>query len=273
MIRLDQVSFSYINEQVSRSAVHDLSFTLEAGQLVALLGANGSGKSTLARLIKGRLLPGKGNVVVDGLNTRDKIQRSQVQNLVGLVGPVPDHQFISNLVADDVAFGPQNLGLERAEINRRVDAALKMVSMEDYAQYPPYLLSGGQKQRVCLAGILAMQPRYLILDEATSMLDPEGRGQVMQVLARLRQESNLGILLITQNLDEAQMADRVDIMQQGKIVANFCFRELAASPHLLRQYNLEEPPLFHLASVLKSQGLLPHDWYPDSLDQVVKALC
>jgi len=273
MIRLDQVSFSYTSEQVSRPAVRDLSFTLEAGQMVALLGANGSGKSTLARLIKGRLLPGKGNVIVDGLNTQDKKQRSQVNNLVGLVGPVPDHQFISNLVADDVAFGPQNLGLERAEINRRVDAALKMVSMEDYAQYPPYLLSGGQKQRVCLAGVLAMQPRYLILDEAASMLDPEGRRQVMQVLARLRQESSLGILLITQNLEEAQLADRVVIMHQGEIAADYAFRDLAESPHLLRQYNLEEPPLFHLASVLKSQGLLPAGWYPESLEQVVKALC
>jgi energy-coupling factor transport system ATP-binding protein len=196
-----------------------------------------------------------------------------VQNLVGLVGPVPDHQFISNLVADDVAFGPQNLGLERAEINRRVDAALKMVSMEDYAQYPPYLLSGGQKQRVCLAGVLAMQPRYLILDEATSMLDPAGRQQVLEILAKLRQERKIGILLITQNLEEALLADRVAIMHQGRIAIDLPFRELAASPDLLKEYGMEEPPLLHMASLLKKHGLLPNHCFPDSLDQVVKALC
>lgn len=273
MIRLDQVSFSYNHEQVSRPAVQNLSFTLEPGQMVAVLGANGSGKSTLARLIKGRLLPDKGMVVVDGLHTSNKNERSQVQRRVGLVGPVPDHQFISNLVADDVAFGPQNLGLERAEINRRVDAALRMVSMEDYAQYPPYLLSGGQKQRVCLAGILAMQPRYLILDEATSMIDLEGRRQIMNILARLRRESEIGILLITQNLEEAQQADQVVILQEGQIAADLAFRDLAASSDLLAQFDLENHELFHLVSVLKKQGLLPPDWYSESLDQVVKALC
>ena len=144
MIRLDQVSFSYTSKQVSRPAVHNLSLTIEKGQMVAVVGANGSGKSTLARLINVSLLPDKGRVSVDGLTTGDKSQRLQVRSRVGLVGPVPDHQFVSNLVVDDVAFGPQNLGLSQAEINKRVDAALKMVSMEDYAQYPPYLCPEGK---------------------------------------------------------------------------------------------------------------------------------
>jgi energy-coupling factor transport system ATP-binding protein len=273
MIRLDQVSFSYTTEQVSRPAVHNLSFNLEAGQMVAVLGANGSGKSTLARLINGTLLPDKGSVIVDGLNTSDRLQRLQVRSRVGLVGPVPDHQFVSNLVADDVAFGPQNLGLDQAKINKRVDAALKMVSMEDYAQYPPYLLSGGQKQRVCLAGVLAMQPQYLILDEATSMLDPQGRRQIMQILETLRQESRLGIMIITQNIEEARQADQVIVMQAGQIAASMSYQNLVQNQELITKFNLEEPEFFHLVAVLKNQGLLPADWYGDNLDEVVEALC
>ncbi|MFY9120041.1 MAG: ATP-binding cassette domain-containing protein [Syntrophomonadaceae bacterium] len=273
MIRLDQVSFSYTSEQFSRPAVHNLSFTLEAGQWMAIVGANGSGKSTLARLINGQLLPDKGSVIVDGLHTSDRSQRSQVRGRVGLVGSVPDHQFVSNLVADDVAFGPQNLGLEREEIYKRVDTALRMVSMEDYAQYPPYLLSGGQKQRVCLAGILAMQPRYIILDEATSMLDPQGRRQILQILEKLRQESKLGIILITQDLEEACQADQVIVMQAGQIAANLPFRALAENQELLNQYHLEQPEFYHLVALLKKQGLLSPDWRGDSLDKVVEALC
>lgn len=273
MIRLDQVSFSYTFEQVSRPAVHNLSFTLEAGQWVAIVGANGSGKSTLARLINGQLLPDKGSVIVDGLHSSDKLQRSQVRSRVGLVGSIPDHQFVSNLVVDDVAFGPQNLGLEREEIHKRVDAALRMVSMEDYAQYPPYLLSGGQKQRVCLAGIMAMQPRYIILDEATSMLDPNGRRQIIEILKKLRQESKLGIILITQNLEEAEQADQVIIMQAGQIAAQLPFHALAQNQELLSQFDLEQPEFYHLVTVLKKQGLLMPDWSGDSLDKVVQALC
>ncbi|HAA09712.1 MAG: ATP-binding cassette domain-containing protein [Syntrophomonadaceae bacterium] len=273
MIRLDQVSFSYTSKQVSRPAVHNLSLTIEKGQMVAVVGANGSGKSTLARLINGSLLPDKGRVSVDGLTTGDKSQRLQVRSRVGLVGPVPDHQFVSNLVVDDVAFGPQNLGLSQAEINKRVDAALKMVSMEDYAQYPPYLLSGGQKQRVCLAGVLAMQPQYIILDEATSMLDPQGRRQIMKILEMLRRETRLGIMVITQNLEEVQGADRVIVMQDGQIAASMPFRHLVENQELTSKFNLEEPELFHLVALLKNNGLLPSHWYGDKLDEVVEALC
>ncbi len=145
--------------------------------------------------------------------------------------------------------------------------------MEDYAQYPPYLLSGGQKQRVCLAGILAMQPRYIILDEATSMLDPIGRRQIIQILEKLRQESRLGIILITQNLEEAQQADQVVIMQAGQIAAQLPFRALIQNQELLNQYHLEQPELAHLVTVLKKKGLLLPDWSGDSLDKVVEALC
>lgn len=271
MIRLDQVSYFY--GQAARPAVHNLSLSLDVGQMVAVVGANGSGKSTLARLMNGSLLPVEGKVTVNGLDTRNIEQQGVIRRQVGLMGPVPDHQFVSNLVFDDVAFGPQNLGLSRQEIYTRVDAALKSVSMEDYAQYPPYLLSGGQKQRICLAGILAMQPNYLILDEPTSMLDSDGRREVLMVLGQLRRENKMGILLITHHLEEAQSADKVIIMNQGQISAELTYRELVNQPELLAKMGLETPELSRLINELKQEGLLSPAQELDSLDEVVEYLC
>lgn len=271
MIRLDQVCFAY--PQNSGPAVQNLSFTLAEGEFKALVGPNGSGKSTLSRLMNGTLLPQQGRVVVDGLDTRCAEQRRQIRSWVGLVGPVPDHQFVSNLVADDVAFGPQNLGLTHQEIHKRVDTALRMVTMEDYGDYPPYLLSGGQKQRVCLAGILALEPRYLILDEPTAMLDPGGRKELRQSLNRLRQESGMGILLITHVLDDTVDADQVLIMGQGQIQMEVPYHELAFNPGLSEHLGLEPPEFPYLINLLRHYQLLPPSWTGGSLDEVVEAVC
>lgn len=215
MISLENVSYAY---REGCPVLQKLSFSISKGEFVAIIGKNGSGKTTLARLLNGLLLPTLGRVVVDGLDTRNPDTMLEIRQKVGLLFAYPDRQLISNLVYEDVAFGPENLGLAPGVIKTRVETALRMVSMEDYAQYPPYLLSGGQKQRVCLAGLLAMRPACLVLDEPTAMLDSAGKKQIVKLLLDLNRQEAITLVWITHRLDEVVDADRVILLENGRLI-------------------------------------------------------
>lgn len=227
MIQLKNVSYSY-SPKNNLPAIKNLSLNILENEFVGILGKNGSGKSTLARLFNGLLYPQEGKVEIDGINTSHPQNYTEIRKRVGLLLPVPDNQFISNIVEEDVAFGPENLGLSTNEIRQRVDTALKIVSMEDFAQHPPLLLSGGQKQRVCIAGILAMQPKYMVLDEPTSMLDTKGRKEVIDILLRLKEKEKISLVVITHNLEEIIKADRVIVLDKGEL-------RFEGSPELISQ--------------------------------------
>ncbi len=216
MISLEGVSYTY--PQSKEPAVKKVSLTIRENEFIAIMGRNGSGKSTLARLLNGLLSPDIGEVTIDGLSTLKPENLVEVRKRVGLLFPDPDSQLLSNLVEEEIAFGPENLGLSPMEIRIRVDTALKMVSMEDYAKYPPYLLSGGQKQKLCIASLLAMQPAYLVLDEPFSMLDPRDRKDLLASLLTMRQELNITLILITHDLEDVIQADQIIIMEQGEII-------------------------------------------------------
>ena len=244
---------------------------MEEGEFVAVLGANGSGKSTLARHINGLLLPDKGQCLVAGLNTANAEELWQIRQQVGMVFQNPDNQLIAGLVEDDVAFGPENLGMKPAEIRRRVSRALAAVGMEDFRQFAPHLLSGGQKQRVAIAGALAMNTKCLILDEATAMLDPEGRQEVMAAVQRLHEEKGLTVICITHFMDEAAQADKVFVMQAGQIVQSGTPQQVFAKAEALRKLGLAVPLAVELTWKLRQHGLnLPQDILTE--DDLVTAL-
>ncbi|MGI6433797.1 MAG: ATP-binding cassette domain-containing protein [Syntrophomonadaceae bacterium] len=209
-----------------------LDLQVQPGEFVAILGSNGSGKSTLARLMNGMLLPSQGSVTVDGMDSRT--HSTAIKKRVGLLHAQPDHHFIAPTVEEDVAFGPENLGLSPAEIRSRVQRALQQLSMEELAKHPPYLLSGGLKQKAALAGLLAMQPGYLILDEPTSMLDQAGQREVIQALLSLRQEGRVGLIWITHQVEEVVMADRIIILQQGQIALEGSPRDILPQTDKMR---------------------------------------
>lgn len=216
MIRLEGVCYTY--PQSKEPTLRAINLTIRENEFTAIMGRNGSGKSTLARLLNGLLLPDRGEVTIDGLSSLKPENLVEIKKRVGLLFPNPDSQLLSNLVEEEIAFGPENLGLNPIEIRKRVDSALKMVSMEDYAKYPPYLLSGGQKQKICIASLLAMQPAYLVLDEPFSMLDPRGRKELLTLLHTMRRELDISLILITHNLEDAIKADQIIIMEQGEII-------------------------------------------------------
>ena len=227
MIRIDNVSYEYRTQAESYlydRAVDGVTANIMQGEFVVILGRNGSGKSTLARLLNALLIPVEGAIYVDGMDTKDGELTWHIRKNVGLVFQNPDNQIVSTTVEEDVAFGPENLGLPQEIIRERVDASLKLVDMMDYAQHSPHMLSGGQKQRIAIAGILAMEPKCIVLDEATSMLDPQGRKDVMSILHKLNKEKGITIVLITHHMSEATYADRAIIMQEGR----FSLKELHA---------------------------------------------
>ncbi len=265
------MSFAYGASGTPVGALTDVSLTISPGEMVALLGANGSGKSTLARLVNGLLTPRAGTVSVDGLDTIDPERSRALRELVGLVFQNPDDQIVATAVEDDVAFGPENLGLPRAEIRTRVDEALALVGLAGMERREPHLLSGGQKQRLAIAGALAMLPRYLVLDEPTSMLDPQGRAEVLGVLERLRLAGH-GLLLITHDLAEAQRADRAIVLSAGAVAFDGEVPELLAKGSRLAEWGLEMPPLARLAAHLRERGV-PVPQNPSSPSVLVEALC
>ena len=220
-ISLENVVFSYSdddNVKSAKNAVDGVSLDIKKGEFVALLGHNGCGKSTIAKHLNAMLLPDSGKVLIDGDDTSDEEKTYDIRKKVGLVLQNPDNQLVASIVEEDVAFGPENLGIPPQEIRERVDYALKAVGMYEYREHAPYKLSGGQKQRVAIAGILAMLPECIVLDEPTAMLDPNGRAEVLSTLLRLNKEKNITVVLITHYMDEAVLADRVVIMDSGKIL-------------------------------------------------------
>ena len=252
-ISAQNVDFRY--EEDGRLILSDLSIDIEKGEFVALLGHNGSGKSTFAKQLNAILLPSGGRVLVKGMDTADEELLLQLRSSVGMVFQNPDNQMVAAIVEEDVAFGPENLGIANPELRMRVDNALKAVGMFEYRRQAPHKLSGGQKQRVAIAGILAMQPDCLVLDEPTAMLDPNGRREVMDALLSLREKQGVTIVLITHYMDEAAMADRIVVMDDGKILTEGTPAEVFEKVELLREHRLDVPQPVELAHRLRAAGI------------------
>ena len=238
----------------------DLNLTVQEGSFVAVLGTNGCGKSTLAKHFNSILLPTGGKVYVCGIDTSNEDRILTVRRNVGMVFQNPDNQIVANVVEEDVAFGPENLGIASPEIRRRVDSALKQVEMYEYREHAPHLLSGGQKQRVAIAGIIAMEPRCIVLDEPTAMLDPRGRREVIDTIGRLNREKGITVVLITHHMDEAAKADRVVVLNKGKVAADGTPQQVFAQVELLHSLGLASPETVELCWELNKLGFdLPLD--------------
>lgn len=252
-IEVKDVDFAY--EEESNEILKNFSIDIEKGSFVAILGHNGSGKSTLAKLFNGLNLPDSGKVLVDGMDTADEKLSLNIRNKVGLVFQNPDNQIVATIVEEDVAFGPENLGLSREEIRKRVDESLEAVGMTEYMNHEPHRLSGGQKQRVAIAGILAMQPECVVFDEPTAMLDPRGRKDVMSIISKLNKEMNKTVVLITHYMDEAAKADRVVVIDSGKIIADGKPHDVFNEVELLKSVGLDVPQPTELIYKLKKAGV------------------
>ncbi len=258
IIRTEALRYTYPGDEFE--TLHGIDLEIKEGSFVAVLGHNGSGKSTLAKLMNAILLPSSGKVYVDGIDTSDEARLLDVRRTVGMVFQNPDNQIVANVVEDDVAFAPENLGVEPAEIRRRVDGALRTVGMYEYRLHAPHLLSGGQKQRVAIAGVLAMQPRCVVLDEPTAMLDPVGRREVVATVTRLCREKGMTVMLITHHMAECIGADRLIVMSEGRIVADGTPREVFSQVELLRSEGLAVPATTELIYELRRDGFeLPLD--------------
>ncbi len=272
-IQVCDLHYTYPDAESEREHIvfDGLNLSIKAGSFVAVLGHNGCGKSTLAKHFNAILLPAGGSVTVYGMDTKDEELLLAIRQAVGMVFQNPDNQIVSNVVEEDVAFAPENLGVPSDEIQRRVDAALKTVGMYEYRAHAPQLLSGGQKQRVAIAGVLAMKPKCIVLDEPTAMLDPQGRREVIETVERLNREEGMTVVLITHHMDEATHAGRVVAMNDGKIVADGTPAEVFSQVELLRSVGLSVPETTELLYALRADGFdLPLDAL--SIDQCAQAL-
>ncbi len=272
-IQVNDLHYSYPDQETGRQHIvfDGLSLAVEAGSFVAVLGHNGCGKSTLAKHFNAILLPEGGSVAVYGMDTKDENLLISIRQAVGMVFQNPDNQIVSNVVEEDVAFAPENLGVPSEEIRRRVDAALKTVGMYEYRAHAPQLLSGGQKQRVAIAGVLAMHPKCIVLDEPTAMLDPQGRREVVETVERLNREEGMTVVLITHHMDEATHASRVIAMNDGKIVADGAPADVFSQVELLKSVGLSVPETTELLYELRADGFdLPLSAL--SIDQCAQAL-
>lgn len=254
IIEVKNVTYEYSDEDNTFAAVKNLSLNIERGSFTVILGHNGSGKSTLAKMLNGLNKPTSGDVFVDGLNTKDEKTEIEVKRKVGMVFQNPDNQIIASIVEEDVAFGPENLGIEPKEIEKRVDEALKATDMLQFKKSTPHRLSGGQKQRIAIAGIIAMEPECLVLDEPTAMLDPKGRAEIISTLHRLNREKGITVVLITHYMEEAQNADRVIVMNDGKIVADDKPKVIFSDVESLKRVGLDVPQTAELLYNLKKNG-------------------
>lgn len=257
MIRTDALSFSYPVEEGQRrtTALEDVTLSIEKGSFVVVLGHNGSGKSTLAKHFNAVLLPSGGAVYVEGMNTKDEDLLLEIRRRVGMVFQNPDNQIVANVVEEDVAFAPENLGVPTAEIRRRVDDALAAVGMTEFARHAPHLLSGGQKQRVAIAGVIAMEPECIVLDEATAMLDPAGRREVLDTVHRLNRQRGITVVHITHHMSEAEDADRVIVMNDGVVAMDGTPRDIFSRVEELRSLGLAAPDTVELLHRLNGHGM------------------
>lgn len=253
IIKFENVHFTYPGDQMESLCGIDLE--IEAGSFVAVLGHNGSGKSTLAKHMNGILVPNEGRVLVKDIDSADESRLIELRRNVGMVFQNPDNQIVANVVEDDVAFAPENLGVEPKEIRRRVDEALKLVDMYDKRRHAPHLLSGGQKQRVAIAGVIAMEPEIIVLDEPTAMLDPLGREEVISTVTRLCREKGMTVVLITHHMDECVGADRLIVMSAGKIIADGKPAEVFANIELMEREGLTVPETTRLLYDLNKRGM------------------
>lgn len=253
IIEFKNVSFKYPDENAE--ALKNLNLDFYKGQFTCVLGHNGSGKSTMAKLINALYIPTEGTVTSYGYDTSVEENEMNIRRKVGMVFQNPDNQIVATIVEDDVAFGPENLGVKREEIRRRVDEALKLVDMYDYRRHEPHRLSGGQKQRVAIAGIIAMQTNCIVLDEPTAMLDPKGRKEVLNALFKLKNELGISIILVTHFMDEAVLADRVVVMNDGGVILDGTPQEVFSHTELLKSIGLTVPKPLELATELKKCGV------------------
>ena len=266
MIQVDHIKFDYIrrdeqdNVVAVENAIRDVSFTVAPGEFVAILGHNGSGKSTLAKHMNALLVPEEGTIWVDSIDTKDKEMIWDIRQRVGMVFQNPDNQIVANVVEEDVAFGPENIGVAAPEIRRRVDKALKQVGMYEYREHAPHLLSGGQKQRVAIAGVIAVEPKCIVLDEPTAMLDPRGRRDVMETVEKLNREKGITVVLITHHMDEAAQARRVIVLDKGKVAADGTPKQVFSQVEMLHKLGLAAPDSVELCWALRQMGFdLPLD--------------
>lgn len=256
IISVEHLAYSYpgVEDTPGVSVFQDLSLSVEEGSFVAILGTNGCGKSTLAKHFNSILLPCGGKVYVCGMDTQDDDRTISIRRNVGMVFQNPDNQIVANVVEEDVAFGPENLGVASPEIRHRVDAALHQVGMYEYREHAPHLLSGGQKQRVAIAGVIAMQPRCIVLDEPTAMLDPRGRREVLETISRLNREKGITVVLITHHMDEAAKADRVVVLHNGEIAADGSPEDVFSHVEQLHELGLAAPETVELCYALNECG-------------------
>ena len=262
IISVEHLAYQYpgVEDTPGVTVFEDMNLKVEDGSFVAILGSNGCGKSTLAKHFNSILLPCGGKVMVCGMDTANEERLMAVRRSVGMVFQNPDNQIVANVVEEDVAFGPENLGISSAEIRRRVDNALQQVGMSEYAQHAPHLLSGGQKQRVAIAGIIAMEPKCIVLDEPTAMLDPRGRREVIDTITKLNREKKITVVLITHHMDEAAKAQRVVVLHKGKVAADGAPKEVFSRVELLHELGLAAPETVELCWELNKHGFsLPLD--------------
>lgn len=274
MIETKDLTYTYPapEGETNPPALRGVSVAIEKGSFTVVLGHNGSGKSTFAKHLNAVLLPCGGAVYVEGMDTRDERMLLEIRRRTGMVFQNPDNQIVANVVEEDVAFGPENLGVPTAEIRRRVDDALAAVGMEQFARHAPHLLSGGQKQRIAIAGILAMEPECIVLDEATAMLDPAGRREVIDTVRRLNRERGITVVLITHHMNEAMEADRAIVMNHGHIAVDGTPREVFARVEELRALGLAAPDTVELLYELRSRGIdIPLDAM--TVEECADAIC
>ena len=257
IIRTENLQYAYPADEGAEPvlALKGVDLTIEQGSFVVVLGHNGSGKSTLAKTLNGVLLPCGGHVYVEGMDTLDEHLLLAIRRTVGMVFQNPDNQIVANVVEEDVAFAPENLGVPPEEIRRRVDDALKAVGMYEFREHAPHLLSGGQKQRIAIAGVIAMQPRCIVLDEPTAMLDPIGRADVLRTITALNRQRGVTVVLITHHMDEAAQADRLVVMAKGRVIADGAPKEIFQDVEGLKAVGLTVPETTQLLWELRREGL------------------